>query len=141
MQFIGLQVPSASCSVVVPDLRPQQSRKRRAWQRTRSACWSCFSFRFCFLTDRSFLSPPCVWSPSKGGPQDKEALTRHKAGRKTEPGTNEKSRDGDGTKDYYEECLDMSAALERRPNQHNWFKANSMYNVSEDEPGDRPALT
>ncbi|XP_059920627.1 uncharacterized protein LOC132467387 isoform X2 [Gadus macrocephalus] len=59
-----------------------------------------------------------------GGPQDKEALTRHKAGRKTEPGTNEKSRDGDGTKDYYEECLDMSAALERRPNQHNWFKAN-----------------
>ncbi|CAL8262091.1 unnamed protein product [Boreogadus saida] len=60
----------------------------------------------------------------RGGPQDKEALTRHKAGRKTEPGTNEKSRDGDGTKDYYEECLDMSAALERRPDQHNWFKAN-----------------
>ncbi|CAL8327806.1 unnamed protein product [Arctogadus glacialis] len=59
-----------------------------------------------------------------GGPQDKGALTRHKAGRKTEPGTNEKSRDGDGTKDYYEECLDMSAALERRPDQHNWFKAN-----------------
>ncbi|CAL8347354.1 unnamed protein product [Lota lota] len=58
------------------------------------------------------------------GPQDEEALTRHKVERKTEPGTNEKSRDGDGTKDYYEECLDMSAALERSPNQHNWFKAN-----------------
>ncbi|CAL8249080.1 unnamed protein product [Merluccius merluccius] len=53
---------------------------------------------------------------------DEEALTKQKEEEeeKRGPGTNEKSRDGD----YYEECLDMSAALERGPNKQKWFKAN-----------------
>lgn len=28
-------------------------------------------------------------------------------------------------KDFYEECVEMSAELEQRLNKHNWFKANS----------------
>ena len=131
---------SASCSVCGPKSVTTTEQEAEGLAADEVGCRSCFPLDLFFKpTEVSFLL--LVLVALQGGPLDEEALTRHNAGRKTEPGTNEKSRDGDGTKDYYEECLDMSAALERRPNQHNWFKANSMYNVSADEPGDHPALT
>lgn len=58
--------------------------------------------------------------------QDEEALTKQNAAEKQkEPPSNGKTRDGERLKDFYEECVEMSAALEQSPNKHNWFKANS----------------
>lgn len=57
--------------------------------------------------------------------QDEEALTRQNGVKQKELGSNGKNRDGERLKDFYEECVEMSAALERGPNKHNWFKANS----------------
>jgi len=112
---IVLFVHAASCSVVV--------RQRR--QQTRLSASHCFppdsSFNGAHWTDVFFL---CSLQVSL---QDEEALTRQKEGKKPEPGTNERSRDGDGPKDYYAECLDMSAALDRGPHKHTSFKASSMY--------------
>ncbi|KAL7391259.1 hypothetical protein ABVT39_006785 [Epinephelus coioides] len=56
--------------------------------------------------------------------QDEEALTKQNGEEQKEPGSNGKNRDGERLKDFYEECVEMSAALERGPNKHNWFKAN-----------------
>ncbi|XP_074525770.1 uncharacterized protein LOC141790037 [Halichoeres trimaculatus] len=54
-----------------------------------------------------------------------EAMTKQNAEKQKDPGSNEKNRDGERLKDFYEECVEMSAAaLERGPNKHNWFKAN-----------------
>lgn len=49
--------------------------------------------------------------------QDEEALTKHN--RKKE--NNQQSK----LKDFYEECVEMSLALEQSLSKHNWFKANS----------------
>lgn len=57
--------------------------------------------------------------------QDEEALTKQNGVKQKELGSNGEKRDGGRLKDFYEECVAMSAALERRPNKHNWFKANS----------------
>ncbi|XP_035494567.1 uncharacterized protein LOC118313328 isoform X2 [Scophthalmus maximus] len=56
--------------------------------------------------------------------QVEEALTKQKAARPRERGSNGKSRDGERLRDFYEECVEMSGALEHGPNKHNWFKAN-----------------
>ncbi|KAF7644456.1 hypothetical protein LDENG_00221690 [Lucifuga dentata] len=55
---------------------------------------------------------------------DKEALTKQNGEKQKEQGSNGKNRDGERLKDFYEECVEMSAALEQSPNKHNWFKAN-----------------
>ncbi|KAK9522227.1 hypothetical protein VZT92_018704 [Zoarces viviparus] len=58
--------------------------------------------------------------------QDEEALTKQNGEKQKELGSNGKNRDGERLKDFYEECVEMSAALERGPNKHNWFKANML---------------
>lgn len=47
-------------------------------------------------------------------------LTRQNAEKQKDQGSN-----GEILKDFYEECVEMSAALELGPSKHNWFKANS----------------
>ncbi|XP_071339768.1 uncharacterized protein [Trachinotus anak] len=59
-----------------------------------------------------------------GSLQDKEALTKQNGGKQKGLESNGKNRDGERLKDYYEECVEMSAALEHGPNKHNWFKAS-----------------
>ncbi|KAM3610326.1 uncharacterized protein V6R79_002307 [Siganus canaliculatus] len=58
--------------------------------------------------------------------QDQEALTKQKSKKENEKGlgSNGKNRDGERLKDFYEECVEMSTALEQGPHKHNWFKAN-----------------
>ncbi|XP_044186061.1 uncharacterized protein LOC122966127 [Thunnus albacares] len=56
--------------------------------------------------------------------QDEEALTKQNREKQKDLGSNGKNRDGERLKDFYEECVEMSAALEQVPNKHNWFKAN-----------------
>ncbi|XP_051278739.1 uncharacterized protein LOC127376141 [Dicentrarchus labrax] len=56
--------------------------------------------------------------------QDEEALTKQNGEKQKDLGSNEKNRDGERLKDFYEECVEISAALEQGPNKHNWFKAN-----------------
>lgn len=57
--------------------------------------------------------------------QDEEALTKQKGEKQKDLGSYGKNRDGERLKDFYEECVEMSAALAQGPNKHNWFKANS----------------
>ncbi|XP_054628513.1 uncharacterized protein LOC129179363 isoform X2 [Dunckerocampus dactyliophorus] len=57
-----------------------------------------------------------------GSLQDEEVLTKQKWEKQRE--SNGKSRDGDQLRDFYEECMQMSAALEKGPNKHSWFQAN-----------------
>lgn len=57
--------------------------------------------------------------------QDEEALTKQNGEKQKDVQSNGKNGDGEGLKDFYEECVEMSAALERGPNKQNWFKANS----------------
>lgn len=58
--------------------------------------------------------------------QDEETMTKQNVEKQKDPGSNEKNREEERLKDFYEECVEMSAAaLERGPNKHNWFKANS----------------
>lgn len=57
--------------------------------------------------------------------QDEEALTKQNGEKQKALGSNGKSRDGERLKDFYEECVEMSAALEQGPNKHNWFKGSS----------------
>ncbi|KAE8291995.1 Glutamate-rich protein 3 [Larimichthys crocea] len=56
--------------------------------------------------------------------QDEEELTKQIGEKQKNLGSNEKNRDGERLKDFYEECVEMSTALEQGPNKHNWFKAN-----------------
>ncbi|KAI4821136.1 hypothetical protein KUCAC02_029084 [Chaenocephalus aceratus] len=56
--------------------------------------------------------------------QDEEALTKRNGEKQKELGSNGKNRDGERLKDFYKECVEMSTALEKGPNKHNWFKAN-----------------
>ncbi|KAK2837967.1 hypothetical protein Q5P01_015179 [Channa striata] len=56
--------------------------------------------------------------------QDEEALTKQDAEKPKDLASYGKKRDGERPKDFYEECVEMSAALEQGPNKHNWFKAN-----------------
>nr|XP_046242340.1 uncharacterized protein LOC124057815 [Scatophagus argus] len=56
--------------------------------------------------------------------QDEEALTKQNGEKQKDLGSNGKNRGGERLKDFYEECVEMSAALEQGPNKHNWFKAN-----------------
>ncbi|KAM8886292.1 uncharacterized protein AB9W97_013469 [Spinachia spinachia] len=56
--------------------------------------------------------------------RDEEALTKQNAVRQKQLGSNGGKTDGGRLKDFFEECVAMSAALERGPNKHNWFKAN-----------------
>ncbi|KAI9540306.1 hypothetical protein NQZ68_042116 [Dissostichus eleginoides] len=55
---------------------------------------------------------------------DEEALTKRNGEKQKELGSNGKDRDGERLKDFYKECVEMSTALEKGPNKHNWFKAN-----------------
>ncbi|KAF3851337.1 hypothetical protein F7725_013109 [Dissostichus mawsoni] len=55
---------------------------------------------------------------------DEEALTKRNGEKQKELGSNGKNRDGERLKDFYKECVEMSTALEKGPNKHNWFKAN-----------------
>lgn len=57
--------------------------------------------------------------------QDEEALTKQNGEKQKDLGSYGKNRDGERLRDFYEECVEMSAALEQGPNKHNWFKANS----------------
>ncbi|KAK0151022.1 Glutamate-rich protein 3 [Merluccius polli] len=109
---------AASCSAAVRE-------RERTWQETRpsaSAVFFLILFNGTHWTDVSFLLRFFFLSlPLQVSLRDEEALTKQKGEEeKRGPGTNEKSRDGD----YYEKCLDMSAALERGPNKQKWFKAN-----------------
>lgn len=61
----------------------------------------------------------------KGSLQDEEALTKQSEEKQKGRESNGKNRDGERLKDFYEECVEMSATLEHGPNKHNWFKANS----------------
>nr|XP_019954616.1 PREDICTED: uncharacterized protein LOC109636990 [Paralichthys olivaceus] len=56
--------------------------------------------------------------------QVEEATTQQTRVKQKEQGSNGKNRDGERLRDFYEECVEMSSALERGPNKHNWFKAN-----------------
>ncbi|XP_054867129.1 uncharacterized protein LOC118469747 [Amphiprion ocellaris] len=56
--------------------------------------------------------------------QDEEALTKQNREKQKDPGSYGKNRDGERLKDFYEECVEMSAALKQGPNKHHWFKAN-----------------
>ncbi|XP_072290145.1 uncharacterized protein [Eucyclogobius newberryi] len=56
-------------------------------------------------------------------PQVEEALTEQKTEKQEEHRSNEKNRVGERQRDFYEECVEMSAALEHGPSKH-WFKAN-----------------
>ncbi|XP_047197046.1 uncharacterized protein LOC124852351 [Hippoglossus stenolepis] len=56
--------------------------------------------------------------------QVEEAPTKQTRVKQKEQGSNGKNRDGERLRDFYEECVEMSGALERGPNKHNWFKAN-----------------
>ncbi|KAK2901782.1 hypothetical protein Q8A73_011528 [Channa argus] len=56
--------------------------------------------------------------------QDEEALTKQDGEKQKDLGSNGEKRDGERPKDFYEECVEMSDALEQGPNKHNWFKAN-----------------
>ncbi|XP_047447569.1 uncharacterized protein LOC125012020 [Mugil cephalus] len=56
--------------------------------------------------------------------QDEEGLTQQNGEKQKDLGSNVKSRDGERQKDFYEEFVEMSAALKRGPNKHQWFKAN-----------------
>uniref|UniRef100_A0A3Q3NME4 DUF4590 domain-containing protein n=2 Tax=Labrus bergylta TaxID=56723 RepID=A0A3Q3NME4_9LABR len=56
--------------------------------------------------------------------QDEKALTKQNAEKQKHPGSNGKNRDGEGPKDFYKECVEMSTVLEQGQNKHNWFKAN-----------------
>ncbi|TKS78472.1 Glutamate-rich protein 3 [Collichthys lucidus] len=58
------------------------------------------------------------------GSEDEEELTKQIGEKQKNLGSNEKNRDGERLKDFYEECVEMSTALEQGPNKHNWFKAN-----------------
>ncbi|KAL6114797.1 uncharacterized protein ACO6RY_05476 [Pungitius sinensis] len=56
---------------------------------------------------------------------DEEALTKQTQKLKqTELGSNGGKGDGGRLKDFYEECVAMSAALERASSKHTWLKAN-----------------
>ncbi|XP_055080230.1 uncharacterized protein LOC129456530 [Periophthalmus magnuspinnatus] len=57
-------------------------------------------------------------------PQVEKALTQQKVNEQEEHGSNEKTRAAERQRDFYKECVEMSAALERGPSKHNWFKAN-----------------
>lgn len=57
--------------------------------------------------------------------QDEEALTKQNREKQSGLGSNGKNRDVEKLKDFYEECVEMSAALKRGPSKHHWFKANS----------------
>ncbi|KAK7934318.1 hypothetical protein WMY93_005214 [Mugilogobius chulae] len=56
--------------------------------------------------------------------QVEEVLTKQKAEEQEEHRSNEKNRSGEQQRDFYEECVEMSATLEQGPSKHNWFKAN-----------------
>ncbi|CAI5649503.1 unnamed protein product [Oreochromis niloticus] len=56
--------------------------------------------------------------------QDEEALTKQNREKQKGLGSNRKNRDGEKLKDFYEECVEMSAALKQGPSKHHWFKAN-----------------
>ncbi|XP_010874374.1 uncharacterized protein LOC105014070 isoform X2 [Esox lucius] len=56
--------------------------------------------------------------------QDEEALNEENGKKKKYLGTNGKSRNGERLKDFYKECVEMSAGLDMSPNKQNWFKAN-----------------
>ncbi|XP_077416466.1 uncharacterized protein LOC144048407 [Vanacampus margaritifer] len=56
--------------------------------------------------------------------QDEEVLTKQKREKRWE--SNGKSRDGDGRTDFYEQCVQMSAELEKSPSKHNRFQANML---------------
>ena len=56
--------------------------------------------------------------------QDEEALTKQNREKQTDLGSDGKNRDGERQKDFYEECVEMSAALNQSPNKHR-FKESS----------------
>ncbi|XP_077378136.1 uncharacterized protein LOC144019152 [Festucalex cinctus] len=56
--------------------------------------------------------------------QDEEVLTQQKREKLWE--SNGKSRDVDGQTDFYEQCVQMSAELEKSPSKHNCFQANML---------------
>ncbi|XP_021180203.2 glutamate-rich protein 3 [Fundulus heteroclitus] len=55
--------------------------------------------------------------------QDEEGLTKHNREKQRGLESDGKTRDGGTLKDFYKECVEMSAELNRSPNKH-WFKAN-----------------
>lgn len=57
--------------------------------------------------------------------QDEEALTKQNGEKHKDPGSNGKNRDGERLKDLYEECVEMSAALEEGPSKQERLKSNS----------------
>ncbi|XP_029960127.1 protein NLRC5 [Salarias fasciatus] len=56
--------------------------------------------------------------------QDEEALSKQNRQQQKALGRNGKSRVEERLKNFYEECVEMSAALKQGPNKHHWFKAN-----------------
>lgn len=57
--------------------------------------------------------------------RDEEPLTKQNRQKQKDPGSNGENGDGERLKDFYEECVEMSAALAPGHNKHDWFKANS----------------
>ena len=66
--------------------------------------------------------------------QDEEALSKQNGKKERDLGSNEKSRSGERRRDFYEECVEMSAGLDLSPNKQTRFKANSE-SVTAEEPG------
>ncbi|XP_062308096.1 uncharacterized protein LOC134012319 [Osmerus eperlanus] len=56
--------------------------------------------------------------------QDEEALSKQNGKKERDLGSNEKSRTGERRRDFYEECVEMSAGLDLSPNKQHLFKAN-----------------
>ncbi|MED6233842.1 hypothetical protein ATANTOWER_017458 [Ataeniobius toweri] len=55
--------------------------------------------------------------------QHEKGLTQHNREKQRGLESDGKTRDGGTLKDFYKECVEMSAELNRSPNKH-WFKAN-----------------
>ncbi|KAK5601985.1 hypothetical protein CRENBAI_018172 [Crenichthys baileyi] len=55
--------------------------------------------------------------------QHEKGLTEHNGEKQRGLESDGKTRDGGTLKDFYKECVEMSAELNRSPNKH-WFKAN-----------------
>lgn len=83
-----------------------------------------FQFPFNTLCGKKWEGETVILS-FKDSLQDEEALSKQNGETQKDLRSNGKNRAEERLKDFYEECVEMSAMLERGPNKHNWFRANS----------------
>lgn len=117
--------------------RPRSNKTSNAPGEHCSSC--CFVFKNVFIEEDKNLPLLRVKLPPthlhvvfpfnipflEDSSQEEKAPTRQTGEKQKALASNGKNRDGERLKDFYEECVRVSAALERGPNTHNWLKANS----------------